>query len=1020
MATYFTDFYALDSNLLAYTFSPEQLLNFSGGIGPATGALITLNFPAAGTRPAYSLKLIGTFGFDLNGHLIGGTITRIDGHAGIDGTGLRLSQMSDISILIDGLINIDTASAVTLDPADPALVLSGSDSLFGSGDADTINGYGGQDTLGGGNGNDILDGGADNDVLNGEADNDTLTGAGGNDELYGGSGTDNLDGGLDNDVLEGGEGGDVLTGGDGVDRATYVNSAGFVLIDLLFSNFQGGEAAGDTLSGIENITGSLFNDTVYGDDGDNLLQGLDGDDYLFGDIGTDRIEGGENNDTLGGGAGADVIDGGNGTDTVQYSDFYSASEGVQINLGSGALGVGGEAEGDSLSFIENATGSGFADAITGSIDVNVLSGGGGNDMLAGLSGGDTLNGGEGEDTANYSASNAAVTIVLTVNAASGGHADGDILSSIENLIGSAFADTLIGDGFSNVLSGGDSADVMYGGDNNDTLNGDNGADILIGGTGADQLNGGDDSDTLLGGDGIDTMEGGTGADLVLGELGDDILKWSVFGDDDRFDGGVGFDTIDFSAADQRVVVNLATQKWGNTPAGAITDLFNVEKVIGSGVNDLIFGSSGSDTLIGGAGADDIFGGDSADILDGGTGSDTLTGNGGSDSYVVDELALTDIVTEDDADILTGGNDLVTYIGTTGTYLLGLNLERLTLGGAAAINGNGNALANTLIGNGAVNTLNGLGGADSLNGGGGVDNMNGGDGSDTYFADLFSDVVTETNAVLTTGGNDLVNFTGTSGTFTLGLNVERLTLGGVSAINGNGNALANTLIGNAAANTLSGLLGGDTLNGGGGIDTMIGGDGTDTYFADLTTDIVVESNAILATGGNDIVYFVGTSGTFTLSANVERLVLSSTAATNGTGNTLANTIYGNGASNVINGGLGNDVLVGGLGNDFFVFNTLPNALTNRDTITDYNVAADTIRLENTGVFTALGLATGVLNVALFKNLTTGGAVDASDRILYNDTTGAVFYDIDGSGGSAAVQFATIAGAPTLTNADFVVI
>ena len=115
-------------------------------------------------------------------------------------------------------------------------------------------------------------------------------------------------------------------------------------------------------------------------------------------------------------------------------------------------------------------------------------------------------------------------------------------------------------------------------------------------------------------------------------------------------------------------------------------------------------------------------------------------------------------------------------------------------------------------------------------------MIGGNGSDTYIADVSNEVVTETNATLASGGNDLVNFIGATGTFTLGANVERLTLGGTSAINGTGNALANTITGNTGANVLNGM---------GGVDTMIGGNGSDTYIADVSNDVVTETNATLA-------------------------------------------------------------------------------------------------------------------------------------------------------------------------------
>ena len=148
--------------------------------------------------------------------------------------------------------------------------------------------------------------------------------------------------------------------------------------------------------------------------------------------------------------------------------------------------------------------------------------------------------------------------------------------------------------------------------------------------------------------------------------------------------------------------------------------------------------------------------------------------------------------------------------------------------------------------------------------------------------------------------------------------------------------------------------------------------------------------------------------------------------------MIDTLFGNSGNDTLNGGsgvftdylyggLGNDTLTGGFGNDVFVFNTLPNALTNRDIITDFNVANDTIWLENTGVFTALGIATGILNASMFKDLGVGGAVlDADDRIIYNHNTGVLLYDSNGSGAGGSIHFATLTIHPVLTNADFVVI
>ena len=133
------------------------------------------------------------------------------------------------------------------------------------------------------------------------------------------------------------------------------------------------------------------------------------------------------------------------------------------------------------------------------------------------------------------------------------------------------------------------------------------------------------------------------------------------------------------------------------------------------------------------------------------------------------------------------------------------------------------------------------------------------------------------------------------------------------------------------------------------------------------------------------------------------------------------IAGGSGNDTLSGGLGNDVLTGGLGNDFFRFDALPSSTTNRDRIADYNVSADTIQLENS-VFTRLGTGTGAMNSAFFKSIATGGATDANDYIVYNHTTGVLYYDANGStnGLNDAVQIALLTGAPALTAADFVLI
>jgi serralysin len=200
--------------------------------------------------------------------------------------------------------------------------------------------------------------------------------------------------------------------------------------------------------------------------------------------------------------------------------------------------------------------------------------------------------------------------------------------------------------------------------------------------------------------------------------------------------------------------------------------------------------------------------------------------------------------------------------------------------------------------------------------------------------------------------------------------------------------------------------------------MIGGDGNDIYFVDNVGDVVIES----AGEGNDTVQ---STVTYTLSADVDRLFLTGAAATDGTGNDIQNVLLGNSAANTLSGQggndliygeLGNDTLTGGTGLDAFYFRTALNESTNLDVITDFSHVDDAIFIDN-AIFT--GLANGALAASAF---TTGtAAADASDRIIYDTTTGALYFDADGLGGVDQVQFATLSNLASGVNAgDFFVI
>jgi serralysin len=332
-----------------------------------------------------------------------------------------------------------------------------------------------------------------------------------------------------------------------------------------------------------------------------------------------------------------------------------------------------------------------------------------------------------------------------------------------------------------------------------------------------------------------------------------------------------------------------------------------------------------------------------------------------------------------------------------------------------LGGDGN---DTIFGYRGNDTLYGDAGNDTIDGGLGDDEIYGGIGNDTLIGGGGADVVDGgsesdsmsyyySNSGVTVNLATNVNFGG---------DAEGDTLSGIEIVYGSrtagdnitGDGLANVLYGWGGNDTLNGGLGNDILLGGAGGDTLIGGGGSDTasYAGSL---IGVTINLLTST------YTGGDAAGDTMSGIVN--IIGSSGADIITGNTVANVLNGFIGSDFLYGGLGNDTLTGGAGGDTFVFDTALNSVTNKDIITDFSVADDTIWLEN-AIFTQLTVG-GFLDAALFKDISLG-AIDLTDRIIYNGATGALSYDADGSGAGVAIQFATIMGHPALTEADFFVI
>ncbi len=458
----------------------------------------------------------------------------------------------------------------------------------------------------------------------------------------------------------------------------------------------------------------------------------------------------------------------------------------------------------------------------------------------------------------------------------------------------------------------------------------------------------------------------------------------------------------------------------------------------------IVGTDGDDLLIGTADIDTIRGLAGNDTLNGLASADSLFGGEGDDLYLIDDN--TDILVENAGE----GNDSVE---SSVNYTLGANLENLILTGTAS-NGSGNELNNMLVGNEQANTLNGFAGNDTLDGGTGADTMIGGDGDDFYIVDNSADIAEE-SIEETAGGNDTVQ---SSVNYTLGYDIENLILTG-EATDGSGNFLNNTITGNDKDNTIDGGAGADimfggfgndrymvdsdytlganienlilaegavvgigneldntitgntaanTIDGGIGADTMSGGFGDDLYIVDSDADLVEES------AGNGI-DTVQSNIDYTLGANLENLILAEGAG-NGVGNELDNTITGNAAANTIDGGIGADTLTGGAGADTFIFNDAVAGGIN--TIMDFAPAEDKIQLERS-IFTSLASMENLAPASFTANA-EGIAMDSDDYLIYNTSTGALFYDADGSGEGVAVQFAQLDNKAALTADDFILV
>ena len=472
--------------------------------------------------------------------------------------------------------------------------------------------------------------------------NDTLTGNDADNRLFGMRGDDTLVGGPGDDLLVGGPGDDVLDGGPGNDTASYAGATAGVVVNLDLSGPQQTNGAGiDTLISIENLIGSDHADVLIGTAGPNRLEGGAGADVLVGGVGADVMVGGDGSDIFGVEDPGDVVIETESRRDIGGDDwvyaFVSATlpdnvENLRI-LGTGAL---------------DATGNGL------------------DNLLIAGDGANRIDGAAGIDTVSYQDAQSAVAVSLALGGAQAtGGSGSDTLVSIENLVGSSFADALTGNAGDNRLDGGAGADALAGGDGHDTYVVDNLGDTITE-TNASAAGGIDlvisSVDFTLGANvenlrllgGTLTGRGNTLDNTLIAGAGDNLL-----------DGGAGNDTVSYEDADGPVAVALvaAAQATGGSGTDALVSIENLagsaynDQLAGDGGDNQMWGQAGDDLLFGVGGADRLWGGDGRDLLFGDAGDDQIDGGAGDDvAYGGDGSDL--LLGGDGDDVLSGdaGND----------------------------------------------------------------------------------------------------------------------------------------------------------------------------------------------------------------------------------------------------------------------------------------------------------------------------------------------------------------------------
>ena len=961
-------------------------------------------------------------------------------------------------------------------------------------DGTASSGFNSHEVIGGTAYKDFIDAGDGDDTVYGDAGDDVLVGNAGADHLYGEAGNDYLDGGTLPDFLDGGKGDDEIHGGD--DGDVLIGAEGN---DRVFGENFADEIHGNT--GDDYLDGGLDADIIFGGEGQDVVVGGEGLDTTYGEWGDDRMFAGAGPDQLFGGYGDDILNGGTGGGNQNLNvdeclgefgfNIVSFSD-INISLGKIAdLNYQNVNMGASTPFgqlwvdIQGLEGTSRADQMIGDVNNNWLIGGGGDDVLSGGAGDDViiadsirldaLIGSYG--LAGKLQSNGLLDLLPGANK----HFM-DLLKSAKDF---TFGDVSVvgADGVSYAHSVAGANDlVTYAGSRFnfdisaiydpldatkllalqiiDITGAETGStgDLVVG---ADQVKFGYDftavnasaanaSHNMVSPAAIAGSSSYSTGQLAAVTLTNGEIISSGYASEQSLNptsASLGISNpanrLSFEISDPEGIGAILRSQWQVNSDGTWVDIplaksvsfipsassfplgsqfrVTVKYLDGNANNQWltsaasapmgkeVVGTSLADNLIGTQYQDVIYGGNGDDTISGLGGNDYLEGGLGNDTYI--QTSSGDQI----AEALNGGVDTVL---ASFTYTLGDNLENLTLTGTNAINGTGNALANTLIGN-ITNNI--------LDGGVGNDSMAGGAGDDVYVVNASGDVVTER----LNEGIDRIE--STVSITALAANVENLTLLGTANINGTGNTLDNALRGNSGANVLSGGVGADTLTGGAGNDTLTGGAGNDIFNVDAGVDSVTDlsgGDGLVVSGGataNATVTGAFTATAATLNAGIANLSsagfgvdLSLASGTNGykvtnTGTSAtfrgsgfndsliggigADTLTGGAGNDLLDGGAGNDSMAGGIGDDVYVVSASGDVVTE---LLDEGID----RIESVVAITAL--AANVENLTLLGTANINGTGNTLDNVLIGNSGANA---LSGGDGNDSLQGG--AGADTLT-------